>query len=73
MRPFLTLALTLTTLGAWGQYTSDPVANTPVADAAGVEEVTPLTVATEDGSVWVTYFASNASGSYTFMASKLDP
>ena len=73
MRPILALALTLTTLGAWGQYTSDPAANTPVADAAGVEEVTPLTVATEEGSVWVTYFASNASGSYTFMASKLDP
>lgn len=58
----LTLALGLSA-SAWGQWSTDPQKNTPVANVPGAAQVQPKISATADGHWWISWFSLIPQGS----------
>lgn len=65
----LSTMLVLMPATALGQWTSDPTANTIVADGAGDQGI-PIVLPIADGSTWVVH-TDNAAGGYKYAIQKL--
>ncbi|WP_159913160.1 hypothetical protein [Pantoea sp. 18069] len=62
--PFATLTLALSlSASAWGQWSTDPQKNTPVANVPGAAQVQPQIAATADGHWWISWFSLIPQGS----------
>jgi hypothetical protein len=57
---------------ATAQYTTNTAANTTVRDDAAFEEAVPIAVLGNSGNAMITYFNSNAGGTYDFSMQTLD-